>query len=177
MWGHSCGILPAHIKFISCKEGVLTPAAVTWDLTWGSADDEGRELFLCLSSKKEVPYLRSFWAHFFPQGIWVIKRNKRRTRILLTPGYFFLGVGTSNLVIYGKGCATENSCGLDKTIFGSIQVKTSCSSPVSNRGHPTAKFVSAFLILLLPLKFLLWSSLNWQSHTPMHMDPLACLDG
>nr|XP_048293749.1 protein RoBo-1-like [Myodes glareolus]XP_048293750.1 protein RoBo-1-like [Myodes glareolus] len=65
------------------------------------------------------------------------------------------GVGTSNLMMYGKGCATENSCGLDMTVLGRIQIKTSCSSPASNHGHPTAKFVSSFLIFLLPLKFLL----------------------
>ncbi|XP_057632128.1 protein RoBo-1-like [Chionomys nivalis] len=65
------------------------------------------------------------------------------------------GVGASNLVIYGKGCATENSCNLDMTVLGRIQIKTACSSPPSNHGHPTAKFVSSFLIFLLPLKFLL----------------------
>ncbi|XP_038184279.1 protein RoBo-1-like [Arvicola amphibius] len=65
------------------------------------------------------------------------------------------GVGTSNSVIYGKGCATENSCGVEMTVFGNMKIKTSCSSPVSNHGNPTAKFVSSFLIFLLPLKFLL----------------------
>lgn len=65
------------------------------------------------------------------------------------------GVGTSNLMMYGKGCATENSCGLDMTVLGRLQIKTSCSSPASNHGHPTAKFVSSFLIFLLPLKLLL----------------------
>lgn len=65
------------------------------------------------------------------------------------------GVEISSLVLYGKGCATENSCDLDMTVLGRIQIKTSCSSPLSNHGHPTAKFVSSFLIFLLPLKFLL----------------------
>lgn len=64
-------------------------------------------------------------------------------------------VGTSTLMMYGKGCATENSCKLDMTVLGRIQIKTSCSSPASSHGHPTAKFVSSFLIFLLPLKFLL----------------------
>lgn len=65
------------------------------------------------------------------------------------------GVEIPGLVLYGKGCATENSCNLDMTVLGRIQIKTSCSSPLSNHGHPTAKFVSSFLIFLLPLKFLL----------------------
>ncbi|CAO2643236.1 Protein RoBo-1 [Lemmus lemmus] len=65
------------------------------------------------------------------------------------------GVGTSNLVMYGKGCATENSCGLDMTVLGNIQIKTSCISPASSNGHPTVKLVSSVLIFLLPLKFLL----------------------
>ncbi|XP_075848617.1 protein RoBo-1-like [Microtus pennsylvanicus] len=61
------------------------------------------------------------------------------------------GVEMPNSVLYGKGCATENSCGLEMVVLGGVKIKTSCSS----HGHPTAQFVSSFLIFLLPLKFLL----------------------
>ncbi|XP_040604648.1 protein RoBo-1 isoform X2 [Mesocricetus auratus] len=61
----------------------------------------------------------------------------------------------SPLTLYGKGCATENTCNLQQNVLNGIQIKTSCVSPVSNNGSPTLKLISSVPIVLLLLKVLL----------------------
>ncbi|XP_051023235.1 protein RoBo-1-like [Acomys russatus] len=62
---------------------------------------------------------------------------------------------TSTLVLYGKGCATENACKQDLTVNGNVQIKTTCSSPVATDGSPALKSITSLPIALLLLKVLL----------------------
>lgn len=60
---------------------------------------------------------------------------------------------SSNLIFYGKGCATENTCSLDMNVFNNIKIKTLCI-PATN-GSPTFKSIASLPIVLLLLKILL----------------------
>ncbi|XP_052614192.1 protein RoBo-1-like [Peromyscus californicus insignis] len=77
---------------------------------------------------------------------------------------------TSDLRLYGKGCATENTCNLKMDVLNDIQIQVSCiqavstspvststvpTSPVSNKGNPALKSISSAPIILLLLKVLL----------------------
>lgn len=80
---------------------------------------------------------------------------------------------SSNIVMYGKGCATENACALNMTVFNNIQIKTSC---ISTNGSPALKSAASLPVILLLQKILLWSPRHRQSHNPVYIDPLVYLD-
>ncbi|XP_031210113.1 protein RoBo-1-like [Mastomys coucha] len=60
---------------------------------------------------------------------------------------------TSTLVLYGKGCATENTCALDMIVLNSVKIKTSCI-PATN-GSPSLKSIASLPVVLFLLKILL----------------------
>ncbi|XP_021067451.1 protein RoBo-1-like [Mus pahari] len=59
---------------------------------------------------------------------------------------------SNNVVLYGKGCATEKACALNMTVFQTIQVKTSCTPA---NGSPALKSIALLPVILLLQKVLL----------------------
>ncbi|CAH6786297.1 protein RoBo-1 [Phodopus roborovskii] len=86
-------------------------------------------------------------------SVTTIKCTGKETKCIEFSGSTLAGL--SSLLLYGKGCATENACNMQQNVLNGIQIKTSCTSPVSNNGNPTLKLMSSFPIVLLLLKVLL----------------------
>ncbi|XP_060220996.1 protein RoBo-1-like [Meriones unguiculatus] len=61
-------------------------------------------------------------------------------------------VATSTFLLYGKGCATENACDMNTTVFDGINVHAKCIPP---DGSPALKSISSLPVVLLLLKVLL----------------------
>ncbi|XP_059126620.1 protein RoBo-1-like [Peromyscus eremicus] len=116
-----------------CNQEDITPSS--------SSEPNGVECTACYSEKEKSC-----------SSVTTLKCTGNEKKCIEVTG---MDLKSSNLRLYGKGCATENTCNLKMDVLSGVQIQASCISAVSNNGNRALKSISSAPIILLLLKVLL----------------------